>query len=404
MKWLVYLSIFLVCYFLYGFYINQFDLSVVQRELNKENSTGYFDYKGVLNVHTSLSLGSSGAASIIESAQAADLDFIIFTDLNIFPTKTDFSESYHGHLLTLFGGKYSYLDSRFIYYNKNQERIGSSLGEAQIKIADLLSQNNRSNKDSLLIMAHPFDSNFSWKGELAPGIDGIELINIKSLSLQRWAETKLSTIWSLLIYPFNSRLALIRLFSEPENVAAFYDQVVQKRKLLAFAGSEASAKAIPLANYFIEFPTYVRNFELASNHVLLKSELTGNFQNDKQKIFNALKDGNFYLAFDIIGDPKGFLATMEEQNKKYLMGSSVPLGKKLFLKVKIPHIEKYFFEIIVYKNGEKYKIVNSYDLEMPVTEKGVYRVQVRVSPLWPFPDAIRWISWIYTNPFYVESF
>ncbi|WP_413582976.1 hypothetical protein [Bdellovibrio sp. HCB288] len=400
MKTLVALSFLLVTYFLYGFYLNQFDTSIVPRQISAAHSSNYYDYKGVLNVHTDLSAGSATPSFVITSAKLASLDFLIFTDLNLFNMPTSF-ESYHGNLLVMSAGKYSYLDSRIMYYSINQESIGDSFGEAQVKMADLLSQKTGASKDSLSILAHPYKAGFSWNGDFPTGLDGFELWNLKSLSNRAWEYSKLSTIWSLLIYPFNPRLSFLRLYSEPTDEIALLDKLSLQRKIVVYAGAEASARAIPLANYFIKFPSYKRSFEIMSNHVLLKSELTGSFNGDRSKIFNALKQGNFYLAMDILGDPKGFVATIEDDKQTYLMGSEIKLKKGMQLKVRLPAVPKDFFEIIILKDGQDVGRINEPEAIFPITSPGVYRIQVRVTSMLPMPDAKKWFTWIYTNPFYV---
>lgn len=395
------LSIVLIFYFIYGFYISQYDLSVVPRQLRKENPVGFYDYRGVLNVHTDISLGSSQPQQVIAAARSAGLDFIMLTDLNTFEDYTTL-EGYHGNTLVFVGSKISYLDSRLIYYSLKRESLGSGLGEAQVRMADLLSQKIGANKDSLLVLAHPFKAGFSWNGELPSGLDGFEVLNIKGLSNRAWEISKFSTVWSLLTYPFNNRLALLRLFSEPTEELNLFDRMSQERNIVGFAGTEASARAVPLANYLIKFPSYQRSFELFSNHVLLRSELTGNGSNDRQKIFSALKSGQFYMAFDLIGDPKGFNAFMEDKNKIYPMGSQLKLTKNLTLKVRIPVEPLEFFEVVIYRNGARYETFNTSEVDLTLTEPGAYRVQVRVSPYLPLPDAKKWITWIYTNSFFVS--
>lgn len=400
MKLIVTISLLLVTYFIYGFYINQYETAVVQQKIGGEHSSNFYDYKGVLNVHTALSSGSAPASFVITSGKLANLDFLFFTDLNTFNSPTAF-ESYHGDILVFSAGKYSYLDSRLIYYSLKQESIGNNLGEAQVKLADLLSQKTGDSKDSFTILTHPYKAGFSWSGEIPSGLDGFELLNMKSLLNRAWEQSKISTIWSLLIYPFNQRLAFLRLFSEPTDEITLLDRISQERKIVAYAGTEASARALPLANYLVRFPSYKRSFEFMSNHVLLKSELTGNFNSDRNKIFGALKNGNFYIALDMLGDPKGFTAIMRDDNKSYLMGSEVRLSKNLILKVSLPVKPREFFEIVIYHNGKPVAISNETEFEFAAKEPGAYRVQVRISPLLPLPDARKWITWIYTNQFFV---
>lgn len=400
MKLIISITFLLISYFVYGFYISQYDISVVPQKLKGDAPSTYFDYRGVINVHSSASIDSSTPQQITTATKQADLDFIILTDLNAFENNGH-NDSYSQNVLFLNGGKYSYLDSRLIYYSPVKESIGKNLGEAQIRFADMLTQKEGGNKDSLSILAHPYNLGFTWNGDLPPGLDGMEVLNVKSLSAQAWKYSKASVIWSFLIYPFNPEFSLARLFLEPSDELALFDRTTLQRKLVAFAGAEASARAIPLANYLVRFPSYQRNFEIATNHVLLPSELTGNLASDRQKIFNALKKGQFYMAFDALGDPKGFVATIEDRGRSHMMGSQVKLTKSMSLNVHIPGPPKNFFEIVVYRNGERIKTINDPDVTIPLTEPGVYRVQVRIAVPMPLPDANRWISWIYTNPFYV---
>lgn len=399
-KLFAFISFMLIGYFMYGFYINQYEVSVIPPQISRDHSPLINDYKGVMNVHTDLSIGSASTNFVIASGKLANLDFLFLTDLNIF--NMPFSpESYHGNLLVFSAGKYSYLDSRILYYSLNQESIGQNLGEAQVKLADLLSQKIGASKDTLTILAHPYKAGFSWNGDIPTGLDGFEILNMKSLINRAWEESKLSTFWSLLIYPFNPRLSFLRLYTEPTDEIALFDRLSQERKIVAYAGTEASARVIPLANYFIRFPSYKRSFEFMSNHVQLKAELTGSFNSDRQKIFNALKSGNFYVALDMLGDPKGFVATLEDDDKTHLMGSEIKFKKNLSLKISLPTKPSAFFEILVIRNGDVVARINDPETTYSISEPGTYRVQVRVSPLLPLPDAKKWITWIYTNPFFI---
>lgn len=401
MKLLITITVLLITYFVYGFYISQYEISVIPQKLKGDNPSGYYDYRGVINVHSNISLGSSTPAQIAQAAKAANVDFVILTDLNAFAENVH-NDSYAQNVLFLSGGKYSYLDSRLMFYSPQRNLLGTNLGEAQIRLTDLLTQKEGSNKDSLTILAHPYKLGFTWNGDLPPGLDGIEVINVKSLSVQAWLHSKASVIWSFFIYPFHPGFSLARLFMEPTEELALFDKTTAQQKIYAFAGAEASARAIPLANYLIRFPSYERNFEIVTNHVLLTSELTGNLQSDRQKVFNALKKGQFYLAFDALGDPKGFYTTIEDKiGRTYMMGAQTRFTKGMTLQVQLPTAPKNFYEIVIYKNGERFKTLNQAEVNLPLTEPGVYRVQVRVAVSMPLPDANRWISWIYANPFYL---
>lgn len=400
MKLFFFFSFFLIFYFIYGFYIAQTDLIVVPEKIRKDSVTRFYDYRGVQNVHTQLSLGSGSIQDVVKGAKASELDFLILSDLNTFDTPNQ--DSYNDNLLLLVGGKYSYLDSRLLRYSLRSGRLGSNLGESQIQIADLLTKKPSDSPENLLLLAHPYKSGFNWNGEFPSGFDGFELVNVKSLANRSWELSKLSVLWTLFIYPFNPRLSFIRLFNEPSEELELLDQLSETRKTVVVAGAEASARAIPWSNYLMRFPSYETSFELFTNHVLLRSELTGQLEADKQKLFQALKNGNSYIAFDLIGNPRGFYAVVEDKNSSHLMGSEIPFKDDLELKIHLPSAPLYFYEVVIYRNGHRQATFNSTDVIWKITEPGNYRIQVRVSLPLPLPDTKKWVTWIYTNPFFIE--
>lgn len=390
-----------MAYLIYGFYISQVNYSVVPPELKREHPEGYYDYRGVSNIRTELSNGSSTPLEVISEAKLVGLDFVILTDINQF----DHGESlngYHGNLLVMNEGEYTYLDSRLLHYSLSKEPLPEDAAEASVYFTDLLSQKSGDHKESLLVLAHPFNNGPTWTGPYPPGLDGIEIINPKAISEDAWRRSKPNVIWSFIVYPFSPRYSFLRLFQEPSDEISLWDKLSSERETLGFSGADASARAIPWAGALMKFPSYHTSFEVTSNHVLLNSELTGNYTKDRQKIFTALKRGNFYMALDILGDPRGFIAKIVDKEKTYLMGDEVPFKKGLRLQATLPTKPRDFFEMIVFKNGEKDFISNDRLVDYEIKSPGRYRVVVRVNPTLPLPDGRKWISWIYTNNFYVQ--
>jgi hypothetical protein len=206
----------------------------------------------------------------------------------------------------------------------------------------------------------------------------------------------------LIIYPFNPRYAFLRLFREPTEEISLWNELSKDRPTLAFSGADASARAVPWANALLKFPSYQKSMEIAQNHVLLRSELTGNYQKDRQKIFSALRNGNFYVSLDLLGDPKGFIAVIEDKEKDVLMGEKVKFNRNLKMRASLPIEPTAFYEIVLMKNGEREFTSNERELSYQLTSPGTYRVVVRVSPSLPIPEGKKWITWIYTNNFYVD--
>lgn len=395
-------TVFFLFFGIYGLYVSQYEPLVINEDALSSQSIEYFDYKGVLNIHTDMSIGSEPLSKVAIAAKESGLDFILATDLNQFHNLENF-EGYYDHTLILNGGKYSYLDSRLNFYSLKSTQIGYALGEAQIFFSDYLSQDRSHDNQSLVWLAHPFRAGYDWNGEIPAGMNGMEILNLKSLTNQTLGISKLSVLWSLLIYPFNPKLSLVRLFNEPSEELNLFDNVSQKRRFVAFAGAEASARAIPFADFLVKFPSYQRLFNVFNTHIILKSELTGQLASDREKVIEALAAGQFYIGMDLIGNPKGFSAILKDGHKGYLMGSKVKLRKGQHLQVELPGEPNSFFEIVLYRNGLRAETINAAQANFEIKEPGTYRIQVRVCPQLPLPDAKRWLTWIYTNNFYVEN-
>jgi hypothetical protein len=381
--------------------LSWFSPEIYESELETVNPTGYYDYRGVTHAHTLRSTGSGTPGEVIAAAKEAGLDYLVLTDLNDF-SEVPQTESYDGQLLVMVAGEYSYLDAHLLYYDAPMSRPLQGIGQAQVIFYDLLSQPNRSKEDGFLVLAHPFKTRYRWTGQMPEGLDGLEVINLMALWEKSWLTNKLSTIWSVLIYPFNPKLALYRLYESPEEEIELWDKLSKKRPTIGIAGSDATAKAITFTNQYFKLPPYENIFELVSNHVLLRSELTGNWSSDRRKILSALRNGQFYFALDVLADPKGFYAELSQGDRKHMMGSTVKLSDDLKLYVHLPRKPNVPFEVVVLKDGERAMTSNSQTTSMNIHNPGVYRVIVRVIPTFPLPDGLRWMTWIYTNAFYVK--
>jgi hypothetical protein len=383
------LTSFVFLYLIYGFYLARYSIAILPEGLVAENPRGFLDYRGITNVR------SGDLPQVITAAQAAGLDFLSITDLNAFD-KPDSLAGYQGNLLVAMDGEYSYLNSRLLNIGAATSRHLQGVGRSQVMFADLLSQEKRDPDLGLLILSHTSRVHYRWTGEYPIGLDGLELINLKDIWQDAWLNKRWSFFMTLLMYPFHEKLALLRLFEPPETELKLWDELSQRRHTIAIAGAGAEAN--------LRFPGYETMFSIVRNHVLLRSELTGNTKSDTEKLANAIRQGQFYMSLDILGNPKGFNAVMRSRDGAvYPMGSEVTYTEGLSLEVTLPQKPKVPFDTVIYHNGERMMTSNSQVTQYYVNSPGVYRVLVRVIPTLPLPDGKKWIPWIYTNAFYVHS-
>lgn len=377
------------------------DTATVPDALDAKNHPGFYDYRGAINVQTSLSHGFLTPAEAIRAAQETKLDFLIFNELNRFiPGGT--SEGWQRQTLVINGGKYSYLESRILSLNPDRLKAVEGLGQAQTVIADLLSRvgdrqtSSTSAKDSLILGQVSHDGT-EWTGNYPPGLTGLEVLNIRQAIARMWRDARLSLIWSILIYPFNPDLSLVRLFADLDTSFENWDRLSRERRIFGILGTDAGLPTSVLG-ITVRSPGYETLFGLASNHVLLRSELTGDYESDRGKILAALVAGQTYFAFDALGQTKGFAAWYEDSGGIRSLGSRVKTEDGSKLIVRLPKKPNVPFETVILRDGVSIMTSNSTETEFRILQAGVYRVVVRVFVSPSLFDGGRWIPWIITNP------
>ena len=141
-----YLLIIVIIYLLYGLSISSYRPNVVYDQLTPKNPENFYDYRGIINVHSSMSTGTGEISEIILSAQKAKMNFIFITDLNL-PLKSNEFSGYNDSLFVFIDGEYSYIDSRILYLNEDRNMNPFTNNPTQMVLANMLSQKNRPPKE-----------------------------------------------------------------------------------------------------------------------------------------------------------------------------------------------------------------------------------------------------------------
>jgi hypothetical protein len=390
--------IFLVLFF--GIFISRYDLQLRQH-LAATPHPKYSDYRGVTHALTNNSQGSAPPSEMVDHASKAQIDFLYITDFNHFDSSNDLF-GYNNDVLVFTGKKVSVLDAHFLVYSQQSLRQMDSLVSAQTLINDFVNRMPSEFKAETVFLAHPFKAGHEWSLEYPKGLNGIEVMNLRQMWQQTWIHKKASFVWSLFLYIFNPKIALLRLINEPKREVKLWDQLNRTQKTIGVLGNHSTGKIFSAGPISFSFPTYEDSFRFASNHILIPGELTGISSRDMERVHRAFTNGNFYFSIDALANPEGFAAYMKSGKRDYLMGSAVPLAKNSTLYVDLPALNIKSIEIKVFKDGMEYLRSQKQNSEFPITETGNYRVYVRLRLQLPIPGELRWIPWIYTNNFYVR--
>ena len=129
-----------------------------------------------------------------------------------------------------------------------------------------------------------------------------------------------------------------------------------------------------------------RSFRHVSTHLLM-NELS------RESVWEVLKAGRAYVAFDWMADPTGFVFRADRGDQSWPIGGEVPGAAGLRLRAATPLVGT----IKLVRNGRFVAERQSATLDETVDEPGVYRVEVWLTIAGePRP-------WILSNPIYVRE-
>jgi hypothetical protein len=361
-----------------------------QQRISIENEQ-YNDYKGIIHAHTSLGGHSTGSFDeLIKAAQTNKLDFVVMTEhtAELFDTSAlTLNGNYQGTLFV--GGQEADTASgdRFFLITGHAETYQDS----RLQTPQFIEKYKAQNK--LVFVTYP-EKLKSWDA----AFDGIEVFslhtNAKAMNPALFAG---DALWSYYSYP---ELLLTKYFARPDENLRRFDELAANRKLTLFAGTDAHSNigfhilgdetGKKLIN--LKLDPYASIFRLARNRVLLEKDkpLT------QENLLQALKNGRSYIAFEVLGDAKGFSFAAENGRETRLMGDEIALLDKVNLKSTAPLPGRF----VIFKNGAQvFEAKNTTQIDFETKEKGAYRVEVYLEQLGaPFDK----MPWIISNPVYLR--
>lgn len=380
-------------YLFYGMVVSQVSVSPVSPLKTPMKHRTFYDYKGVVNVHSNKGLGKGSIPEILKAAYDAQLDFIVFTESASYKTKIAPSR-YEENILVLNGKEYSYLKSRLILIDPEFDFSNiKNAGDAHLFLSDYI----ETNRDGFVLLKHPTKEGYEWEGEFAKGIDGIEIISLRNHWRESWDKSKWGFITSLLMYPFNPEYSFLNIYQVPKRNLALWYKIAKQRKVVGLIGSDAKSKFKFIGDSYLKFPSYKQLFLISSNHLVLKSELTGQFIKDSKKVLDAVIKGQLYFALDFLGDSEGFNFytkdgllmgdTVNSKNDELCYSWPNNLPKKTWTKI--------------FLDGKSIYDSRKRDLSCIEMEfNGAYNAIVyrKIKRPWPFSSLT--VPWIYSNFIY----
>ena len=346
-----------------------------------------------LHMHTVYSDGHGSHADIAAAALRAGLDAVIVTDHNVY---VDGPEDYYrdgSRKALLLVGEEIHDQAR--QPQKNHLMVfgaGKELATLAYDLPRLLEAVRRAG--GLAFVAHPVDpeapafgeSDLSWVDWQVQGLSGLELWNGMSEF-----KSRLKNIWQAIHYVTNPQQIARGPF--PEALKRWDEMLADGQRLAAIGGSDAHAMPASLGPlHRILFP-YEWHFKGINNHLLTATPLTGEIENDRRMILEALGRGRSFIGYDLPAPTSGFRFTACWLDGTAYMGDEISAQNGITLQIRLPRPA----ECRLIKDGKLLKTWTKRETCTHITtEPGIYRTEVYLEYL----GMLR--GWIFSNPIYVK--
>ena len=346
-------------------------------------------------MHTTYSDGSGSHASIAQAAFQAGLDAVIVTDHNVLVRGIEgYQQDKQRQLLLLVGEEVHNQaripqKSHLIVFGHDRE-LATYAPNPQ-KLVDMANQ-----MGGLSFIAHPIDpelpafheEDISWDDWDVHSFTGLELWNGFS-ELKSVMRTRVEGIFYAYFPQFMPRGPL------PGTLARWDELLTSRReKCVAVGGSDAHALRMRMGPLRRTVFPYEFHFRAINNHILLDDPLSGDFINDRNTVYDALRKGRSYIGYDLPASTSGFRFSANGRESSVTIGEDIRLGQGVTLQIRLPML----VECRLIRSGELIKTWHNREVCTHIaTQPGVYRVECYINYLG------RRRGWIFSNPIYIRE-
>jgi hypothetical protein len=350
---------------------------------------------GVIHVHTNASCGSGSLPQVISAAKDADLSFIAITDHNLTLSDAEVAAADPPEFAVIDGEEVSTASGHFLALGVSDSRWQRGSGFN----ARALMASSR-NHGAVNFIAHPYGLRDRWSDWGVADYDGIEIFNDDAV----WRKNKVFDIAvAALLYPVNSRLALLRLARTPTENLAKWDELTAQRPVAGICGSDAHANLLIDRWSLAHFPSYLSVFSLARQHVLLPDHADPD-KAGADVILAAIKSGNSFCAIDALSPADGFTQTISaalQSSQSAGPGDTIRFQPAQSMHIKTPpSVDVPVIRVL--RDGREVANVRARSLDLPISSPGRYRAEAYL----PQPGLTGWhrsTLWIFANPIYVTD-
>lgn len=349
---------------------------------------------GAVHIHTQASRDASGTVpEVISAARQANLSFLAITDHNVAIRAQDIADD-PSDLPIISGEELSTSAGHFL-------ALGIPTGWSRPKEPDdrtLLAAAHA--VGAFTVLAHPFHPRTPWTDWGTADFDGLEIWNEDAV----WRQNNpFDLLISLLLYPENDQLAMVRLARTPEQNFEKWDELLAGRPVVGMCGSDVHAKTKLTPNFFLRFPGYAPSLEVAREHVLLGPHAGGGDASraTAAEILDGLRHGHSFCALDALYPSSGFVFRVSTAAASGGPGDFLSWGGSGRIDVTVPAGASQP-RIKVFRDGREIVDKETWAVDEAAPGPGRYRTEVFLRQR-GLTGWRRWTLWAFTNPVYVDD-
>lgn len=360
---------------------------------------------GVAHLHTIFSGEGGGSPKhIVEAARQAGIDFVIITDLD---TTRARREGFEG----TFEGIDLFVEMEVATPAGHVLAFYSHTGSRNLPDKDIAEmawrhyQSGETRDGIFLTVSHPSHVKLPWN-RLDRYPEGIELINFDAVWQRAFSDSFLDFSLTAAILAFNPYLAALRFYEPyPKDLVAWDNMNALSHGHFAILGHDTQEKLHLTREWSLEWPTYHDAFRVAANVVLLSEPPPEKFEDRREVIYRAIREGRLAIVFQAIHPFEGNGWQLRCGDNSYRSGDDAPLKDGCEFVVDTPPELPYRKIVRLWKDGELSAETTSPEsrVSFPARAPGMYRVEVLAAPTTLFRALLRRPTpYVIYNPIYVR--
>jgi hypothetical protein len=356
------------------------------------DDTVFHELIGNLHVHSLYSDGSGTPTQIINAALSSGLDFLAFTDHNVW---VDGYQGFHEigakRLLVLTGEELH--DPTLRPAGNHLLLIGTPKELAHLAVQpSAVAQYVAAHTDGLTFLAHPHESYPNlptqanpWHDPVTTYFNGFELWNYNS-SQKQVPASSIKTKGKTPPQPASS-------YAPPASLLKQWDEwLVGGQRMVALGTANAHGEVNTLATDFHLPISYAEAFRTVNTHILLKAPLSLDADMATRQILSALQRGQCFVGFEAPQPTKGFRFFAQNSWSTAHLGDEISISGGVTLQASAP--ARCTLRIIHNGNVVRERSQDTH-ISYSTVEPGAYRVEAWIA----YHQGVA--GWIFSNPIFL---